>query len=505
METAREAFNKGLIAVEQQNHAKAVYYFTEAIDIDPRHAQAYCRRAIIYLQDGGYDRALKDCDKSLGIDPDNAFAYYVRGSVYAVKEDDDRAIINYTKAIELNLRNAAPFSGRGHAYCNKSDYDRALKDFVQALEINPQCAYTYLGLGLVYSARQELSQALFNFNKAIDFEPGRGEFYVCRAIVYYAEADYQKAKGDMDQARKLGAKAYPNFTQMPIEGLMSTFKMTDALAGIGKGIVSWSAKWYVDEIADLTKQIENNPQEAKKNFVYQTRANVLCQAGEYDKAIEACNEIIEQIEPDSYCTHTLRGCIYNIKKEYNRAIDDFTKAAEISPTCVWAYICRGRSFDAKGEPIQAIADFTKAIEMNAGLAKQNGAYFSRAQTYCRTKNYSAALEDYAEDLAIDPIWPYGGEHKRAKTYIERGRLYETLNAYADAIEDFTQAIELYPLESSQAFLARANLYYKKGESQRALTDLQEAEKHGADVDYVTQERFQRAAKGSWLKTFLRLR
>ena len=62
-------------------------------------------------------------------------------------------------------------------------------------------------------------------------------------------------------------------------------------------------------------------------------------------------------DPDSFYK---RGVDYADKKQYDNAIDDFTKAISLAPDDAEAYVKRAEAAASKGDYDRAIADFTKA-------------------------------------------------------------------------------------------------------------------------------------------------
>jgi tetratricopeptide (TPR) repeat protein len=69
-----------------------------------------------------------------------------------------------------------------------------------------------------------------------------------------------------------------------------------------------------------------------------------------------------------------RGEVYSAKGQYDQAIAEYTKAAELSPRRPEIYNNRGLAYTDKGEYDQAIADYNKALEINPNFAMS---YYSR--------------------------------------------------------------------------------------------------------------------------------
>jgi PGF-CTERM protein len=64
-----------------------------------------------------------------------------------------------------------------------------------------------------------------------------------------------------------------------------------------------------------------------------------------------------------------RGAAYYDLKQYERAIEDYSKAIELNPNYVGAYINRGVTYYDLKQYERAIEDFDKAIELNPNLAE----------------------------------------------------------------------------------------------------------------------------------------
>lgn len=88
--------------------------------------------------------------------------------------------------------------------------------------------------------------------------------------------------------------------------------------------------------------------------------------------------------------------------DYDGAIDDFTKAIEISPPFPVAYTNRGLAKEYRGDIKGAIHDYIKAIEINPRHAD---AYFNRSFAKLKTGDFDGAISDYR---TVMEFW--GDEH-----------------------------------------------------------------------------------------------
>eukprot|EP00873_Tetraselmis_striata_P012853 jgi/Tetstr1/433117/TSEL_022449.t1 len=110
----------------------------------------------------------------------------------------------------------------------------------------------------------------------------------------------------------------------------------------------------------------------------------------------------------------------------------------------------------------AIADYTKAIEIQA---KHCRAYYNRAFSHDRLRNYFADVEGYTCALKLEPNNP--------TAYHNRGSLYERLGNLQAAMHDFSRSTEL-DSKAALSFNARGLLQDKMAEHAAALADFNAA-------------------------------
>ena len=124
----------------------------------------------------------------------------------------------------------------------------------------------------------------------------------------------------------------------------------------------------------------------------------------------------------------------------------------------------------------AIEDYTKAIEMSTNYAF---AYYERAKAKQELKDFKGAIEDYTKLIEIDSVldeisiqtnptiiigtMEIPVSFSTAGVYIRRARSKELLKDFKGAIADYTEAIGIDP--------KRMNSYYSRGVSKFYLGDM----------------------------------
>ncbi len=188
----------------------ALALFISACDTYPvpkveDNAETYYNRGVGWHEKGDYDKAISDYTNAIELDPKLADAYVNRGLAYARgKGWYDRAISDSTKAIELNPRDALPYNNRGLAYKGKGQYDRAISDYNKTIELNPRDAWTYNNLSWLLSTCPDSryrngAKALALAQKAVELR--KASFTIGALAAAYAEV------GNFEEAIKAQERA----------------------------------------------------------------------------------------------------------------------------------------------------------------------------------------------------------------------------------------------------------------------------------------------------------
>ena len=159
-----------------------------------------------------------------------------------------------------------------------------------------------------------------------------------------------------------------------------------------QGVEKYEAGNYQGAIADYTKAIEINPQEA---IPYYYRGDAKFNLQDYQGAIADYTKAIE-MNPEYADAYNNRGIVKRYLKDYKGAIADYTKAIEINPQDVGAYTNRGIAKNGLKDYQGAIADYNKALEINP---KDPIAYSNRGASKELLGDLKGACDDWRK--AVD--------------------------------------------------------------------------------------------------------
>jgi len=193
----------------------------------------------------------------------------------------------------------------------------------------------------------------------------------------------------------------------------------------------------------------------------------------YNDAIDAYSKAIE-LNPNYADAYLFRGFAFSVLLKYGEAIKDFDKAIKLNPKDEWAYNNRGQSNWYLGNYNQAMKDFSKAIEFNP---KDEILYNLRGITYDKLGKYNQAIKDFNKSIDLNP--------QNAMSYFSRGVAYANLGNYQKALRDYDRAIELTP-KFGMANYNRGIAYEHLGYHQKSINEIKIAARLGITVaqDYL---------------------
>lgn len=204
-----DTFQKGLRFLTTQRYDLAIKAFSEAIEVNPRNAVAYCNRGVARFFTGEHEKAIADFTSAVEINPGYTEAFCNRGGLWAKKGDHEKAVADYTKALEIHPRYPVAHCGRGIAWANSGKYDRAIADFTMALEINPRYADAFCNRGASRFLKKDYDRAIADCTKALHIDPGYAVAYLNRGRAWFSKKDCARAIADFEKALDIN----PNYAE----------------------------------------------------------------------------------------------------------------------------------------------------------------------------------------------------------------------------------------------------------------------------------------------------
>jgi tetratricopeptide (TPR) repeat protein len=177
------------------------------------------------------------------------------------------------------------------------------------------------------------------------------------------------------------------------------------------------------------------------------KAVQLSQQGATDQAIEEFSKAIE-VSPKDFRLYNDRGKVLRAVNKLPEAVADFTKAIELAPKDFVAYSERGATLVVQNQVDAGMQDLNKALELKPN---DPATLERRGLGYYKQKNYNASLEDLNNALTQNPKSVLG-LNRRADTYAALGR-------WAEAKPDLELVLQLKPDDfTAQDHLMQVNAH-----------------------------------------------
>lgn len=327
-----DEFELGLNAFQQKQYTQAARYLQEAIKKGIGHARAFVGLGKCYFFLGELDLSLQALSNGIAIFPDSAQLYYNRGVAYvAIRNMLEAALSDFTKAVEFDpnltdahynigqiylrkncpieaiqsftralsdnvLKNSDAYGGIASALIDLEKYDEAIANATMAIQLKPNNHLAYMDRGMARSEIHSFTLAIHDFTAAIQYFPDSSDYYYNRGFCYEQQQQYEEA------------------------------------------------------IVDYSQAIVLNPKHAQ---AYNNRGNCLCNIGKEDAAID---DFTRAIQLQNFLAIANRANVYYVRKQYNEAIADYTKAISHEPNNPKLFLSRSKAYEEAGYIMEAQQD-----------------------------------------------------------------------------------------------------------------------------------------------------
>ncbi len=271
---------------------------------------------------------------------------------------NDEVIARATDSIADNPDDARLFRLRGKAYLKTEAWQEALDDFADATAIEPADSdmvdrgMAYLGMESLEKASESLSGALKSAPENPDAQFGMGLLHLRRGEFEEAITVFEPLMARSDAAKYASRKEYAaayleRGTGFLVQGLGDDDESKLRLA-----------------IADLSEGARHDPE----NFRFFSRLAAIHGYQENWTEAVACLDKSLAIEEDAR-DYVSRGRAHQALKDLDRAVADFTRAAELEAENGDAHYLLGECLRNREEYQEALDAYTRAIDNHVKMAE----------------------------------------------------------------------------------------------------------------------------------------
>jgi len=371
----REFVRSGDEYVAQKKLREAVVEYRNAVQQDPRFAEARQKLAQTYLQLGDLSNAFQEFVRAADLLPADADAQVKAGEMLLVARQFPEAKARADKALATKPAHVAALILRANALAGLNKLDDAVTEVEQAIRTDPDRSESYASLGMMQLIRGDRAQAETAFKRAVDTNPNStparlalANFYAVigrreeaetqfkeairidpkdilanRALAYFyvgsgraplaephlktvAEvapnasgklilADYYLAMRRMDDARKL----LEDVAATDNEGF-ATAKLRLAALGVSAGDQAAAARLVDDVLAKFPSHVE----------ALIAKSDLLARAGKLDESLAVAEAAVAANQRSARAQFAL-GKVYALRREESDAIGAFNQSLQLNP------------------------------------------------------------------------------------------------------------------------------------------------------------------------------
>lgn len=279
---AQGDYNKGLSYYKQGNYAKAIAEFEPIVKDNPEYEDGFRILGHSYLKTRQYDKASQAFRKAIDLKDGNINSYLGLGIALYNQgryQDSIATLLEGEKYAQATRDKLQIYQMRGSAYFNLGNWSKAIENLEKAQSIQRGNASTLLQLGISHFKQDNLSAAAGFLQQVLALEP----------------SNQQAVRFQKEIAFRLAAQAI-------------------------------TAKDSATAVSLLEKIAANDPQDGDAWF----NLGLAHLLGEDLQAAEGAFRKASAIQPDKAETFERLGYIYEVTDRYQRALEAYSKAHQIS-------------------------------------------------------------------------------------------------------------------------------------------------------------------------------
>jgi tetratricopeptide (TPR) repeat protein len=431
----RDFVRSGDSYVAAKQYREAVVEYRNAVQQDPRFAEARQKLAATYLQLGDLNSAFQEYVRAADLLPQDADAQVKVGEMLLVGRHFEDAKSRAEKALATEPTHVAAQILRANALAGLNKIDDAVAEIETAIRTDPDRSESYANLGMVQLMRGDRAQAEAAFTRAVSTNekstPARlalANFYAVTGRREDAEREF-KAAVDIDAKDILANRA------------LAYFYVASGRAPL--------AEPHLKVVAEVA------PNQAGKLIL----ADYYIAMRRLDDARRVLDEVSAS-EDDAFATAKLRlaalGVVAGDAAQAARLVEDVLAR---QPSNTDALIAKAELLARAGKLDDSLAAARAAVTANPQSAR---AHFAVGKAHTLRRDETDAIAEFNQAIQLNPRLA-DPELELAKIHLAHGRL--------DAAEQFAQSAINKVAGYAEAHLLLARIHLMKGAPAKAEPSL----------------------------------
>jgi tetratricopeptide (TPR) repeat protein len=215
-------------ALQVKHVNEEVVGYEMMIGSEPANVALRNDAAVIYIEMGRSDQAVRHLEKVVQLQPESATAHYNLGTALSSIDKVPDAVEQYQRALELRPDYAQAHNNLGHALLAMARIDDADDHFHEAARLDPQNAGAHYNIGMIARARGDQPETIARLRTAVRLQPDWVQ--AVAQLAWMLATTSSATLRDADQATQLAEHAAV-LTNRRNAGVLDVLAAAQAAAG----------------------------------------------------------------------------------------------------------------------------------------------------------------------------------------------------------------------------------------------------------------------------------
>jgi len=435
----------------REAYDQAIEEYRKALASDSRSAGIRLELARAQLQKGDAPKAIESCREAIEIDPKNADAYYLLGRIYYGSRSDPKAraqaLEAFDKVLEIEPDHYHALQDAAELNFENNDYAKSAELFHRLRQVDPSAVSAYYYEAQALIELEKYQEAIDTLTAGLAVKDNIPEYLLMLGGLYQRTG--QPDKAIETYRRGLAGGPEPRLNEALARALVMTGKGEEALP-ILERLVSMlpedlelqfdlgKAYRQARKLQRAAEVLENLYSKDDKNLqVLYEWAGVLGAMGEREKAAEKFETLLKSTHPKAAHFRPLflmnLAAIRQEMRQYDEAVRLLKEVLELEPEDLDAQLRLFYVYLADSRKDEAL---DLSARMMAAHPDEPYVLVARAQALAEANRLSEAVE------LIDKAIPESSN--REMLYLAASQLYLNREKYGDARAAIEKGLENLP-------------------------------------------------------------
>lgn len=197
-------FKKAMVYLDQEDEKAAVIELRNAIQTDPKFADARYQLGLLYLKQGNPREAFQELQRAASLDPENIDARLKTAEFLLMSRDNQAAREHAEGILATHPENVDALALMANIELVEGNSEKAKQYLEKALSLEPNLDRLYTLKGRLSAAEKDDAAAEAAFRKAVEVNPDK----LANHLILFS---YYQAKGETQKAEEIGREMINRF------------------------------------------------------------------------------------------------------------------------------------------------------------------------------------------------------------------------------------------------------------------------------------------------------